>query len=49
MGCGTENKDLIFEDQKECIRGCREFKHLGVKMDKEDIQVNNVENRINKG
>ena len=27
---------IILEDQKGCIRGCEEFKHLGVKFDKED-------------
>ena len=38
MGCGAETKDLILEDQKCCIRGCEEFKYLGVKIDKEDRQ-----------
>ena len=49
MGCGEETKDLILEEQKGCIRGCEECKYLGVKIDKEDIQVNNIENRINEG
>ena len=34
MGSAAETKDLIFEDQKGCIRGCEEFKYLGVKIDK---------------
>ena len=33
MSCGAENKDLILEDQKGCIRGCEEFMYLGVKTD----------------
>ena len=32
-----------------CIRGCEEFKYVGVKIDKEDRQENNIKNRINKG
>ena len=48
MDCGAKTKDLILEDQKVFIRGCEEFKYLGVKIDKEDIQENDV-NRINKG
>ena len=49
MGCGAETKDLILEDQKGCIRGREEFKYLGVKIDKEDRQENDIKNRINKG
>ena len=49
MVCGTETKDLILEDQKGCIRGCEEFKYLGVKIDKEDRQEDDIKNRINKG
>ena len=30
MGCGAETTDLILGDQKGCIRGCEEFKYLGV-------------------
>ena len=49
LGCGAETKDFILEDQKGCIRGCEEFKYLGVKIDKEDRQENYIKNRINKG
>ena len=38
MGYGAETKDLILEDQIGCIRGCEEFKYLGVKIDTEDRQ-----------
>ena len=48
MGCGAETKDLILEDQKGCIRGCEGFKYLGVKIDKEGRQGNDIKNRINK-
>ena len=48
MGCGAETKDLILEDQICCIRGCEEFKYLGVKIDKEDRQENYIKNRINR-
>ena len=37
------------EDQKVCIRGCEEFKYLGVKIDKEDRQEDDIKNGINKG
>ena len=37
------------EDQKGCIRGCEEFKYLGVKIYKEARQENYIKNRINKG
>ena len=47
MGCGAETKDIILEDQKGCIRECEEFKYLGVKIDKEDKQENDIKNRIN--
>ena len=36
MGCRAEIKDLILENHKGCVRGCEEFKYLGVKIDKED-------------
>ena len=49
MGCGTETKDLILEDQKGCIRRCEEFKNLGLKIDKKDRQENSIKNWINKG
>ena len=49
MGCGAETKDLILEDQKDCIRGCEEFKYLGVKIGKEDRQEDDIQNRINEG
>ena len=42
MGCGAETKNVILEDQKGCIRGCEEFKYLGVKIDKEDRQENDI-------
>ena len=42
MGCGAETKDLVLEDQKGCIRGCEEFKYLGVKIDQEDKQENYI-------
>ena len=49
MGCGTETKDLILEDQKGSFRECEGFKYLEVKIDKEDRQENYIKNRINKG
>ena len=49
MGCGEETKDLILEDQNGCIRGCEEFKYLGVRIDKGDSQENYIKNRVNKG
>ena len=49
MGCGVAIKDLILEDQKGCIRECEEFKYLGVKIDKEDRQENDIKKRISKG
>ena len=36
VGCGAETKYLISDDQKCYIRGCEEFKYLGVKIEKED-------------
>ena len=48
MGCGAETKDLILEDQKGGIRGCEEFQYLGVKIDKEDREENDIKNKINK-
>ena len=47
IGCGAETKYLILEDQKVCIRGCEEFKYLGVNIDEEDRQENDIKNRIN--
>ena len=44
----AEAKDLILEDQEVCITGCKEFKYLGIKIDKEDIQENAIKIRINK-
>ena len=41
-------KDLTLENQKGCIRVCEEFKFLGVKIDKEDRQENDIKNRIYK-
>ena len=38
MGCGAE-------DQKGCIRGCEEFRYLGVKIDKEDERENDTKRR----
>ena len=49
IGCGAETIDIVLEDQKGCIRGCEEFKYLGVNIDKEDRQEDNIKNRINKG
>ena len=49
MGCGAEIKNLILEDQEGYIRGCEEFKYLGLKIDKEDRQESYIKNRINKG
>ena len=40
---------LILEDQKGCIRGCEEFKYLGVKIDKEGRKENHIKNWINEG
>jgi hypothetical protein len=48
MDCGAESKDLILEDQNLCIRGCEEFKYLGVKIDK-DNRKDDIKNKINKG
>ena len=48
MEYGAETTDLILEDQKYCIRGSEEFKYLGVKIEKEGRQENNIKNRINK-
>ena len=42
-------KKYILEDQKACIRGSEEFEHLGLRIDKENRQYNNIENIINKG
>ena len=42
MSRGAETKDLILEDQKGCIRGCEEFKYLGINIDKEDRQENDI-------
>ena len=50
MGCGAATKDLlILEDQKGCIRECEEFKYLGVQVDEEDRQENDIKDRINIG
>ena len=49
MGCGADTKDILLEDQNGCFRRCEEFKYLGVKIDKEDKQKNDIKNRINKG
>ena len=38
---------IIKIDMKGCIRGYEEFKYLGVKIDKEDRQENDIKNRIN--
>ena len=43
------SKDLTLEVQKDTITGCENFDYLGVKVDKEDWQENNIKNRINKG
>ena len=48
MGRGAEIKYLISEVQEGCIGGCEEFKHLGVKIDNEDREKNDIKNRINK-
>ena len=40
---------IYLEDERNCIRGCEEFKYLGVKVDEEDRQENDIMNRINKG
>ena len=48
MGCEEGTKYLIVEDQKGCIRGCEEFEYLGVKIDKEDIQENDINHKFNK-
>ena len=47
MVCGAENKILILGNQKSCIRGCEEYKYLGIKIDKEDRQEDDIKNRIN--
>jgi hypothetical protein len=36
------------EDQEYCIRGCEEFKYVGVKIDKEDRQENHIKNKVDK-
>ena len=43
----VEQKPNILEDQKGCVRGCEEFKYLGIKIDK-DRQENYIKTRINK-
>ena len=48
MGCGAETKNLILEEQNGCIIGYEECKYLGVKIDWEDRQENDIKNRINK-
>ena len=48
MGCGAESKYFILEDQKGCIRGCEEFKYLGVQIDKEGRRENDIKNIIKK-
>ena len=48
MGCGAETKDLILEDQKDCIRGCEGFKDLEAKIDKGKRPENYIKNSINK-
>ena len=42
-------KILILEEQEGSIRRCEEFKYLGIKIDKEDRQGDDIKNRINKG
>ena len=49
MGCGAEIKDLVQEDQKNCIRECEDFKYLGVKIYKEAREENDSKNRVNNG
>ena len=49
MCYGAGTKDLILEDQKGCIRGYEEFEYLGVKVEKEDRQENDIKTKINKG
>ena len=49
MGCGTETKYVILEDRKHCIKECKKFEFLGVKLDKEDRQENYILKIINKG
>ena len=39
------SRNQRLEDQKGCIRGCEEFKYLGVKINKEDRQENDIKNR----
>ena len=46
---GAETKNLILKDQKYCIRGCEEFKYLGVKIDQDESQQNDIKNKVNKG
>ena len=46
MCCRAENKNVILEDQKDYIRGCEEFKYLGVKIYKEDRQEQYIKNRL---
>ena len=35
--------------KKCCVKGCEEFKYLGVKIYEEDRQENDIKARINKG
>ena len=46
---GAQTKDLMFENQKACIRRCGEFECLEVKLDKEDRKEIDIKNIINKG
>ena len=46
---GRYKRFNIGRSKKGCLVGCEEFKYLGLKIDKEDRQENNVKNRINKG
>ena len=45
--CMDGERHFIFEDQKGCIRGCQEFEHLIVKIDRDDRHVNDTKKRIN--
>ena len=50
VGCGAEPKYLlILKNQKGRIRGYEELEYLGVKIDKEGRQENDINNRNNKG
>ena len=42
-------KILILEDQKICIRGCEEFENLGIQMDKEHTQEEDIKKIIIRG